>query len=164
MIILRQKNYSLRGTRMLAGFNNKILRKSPMISKRNAIKTQDKALTVVANGINKLEKGKNLLNEVALNPGSITNKAVEETFRHPIIMGTNIAGKATMITDPTGIGLIPLGTIGTAGEAALRKYSPRYVKVTDKLANKYHGSKLSRGVEKGINVTAGALMNTARSL
>lgn len=50
MIILRQKEYSLRGTRIIAGINNKLLRKPLIKSKRDAIKVQDKALGVVAKG------------------------------------------------------------------------------------------------------------------
>lgn len=162
MIILRQKDYSLKGTRLLAGFNKKVLRKAPMKAKRDAIKTQDKSLMIVAKGANKIDQGKRILNEAALNPGQAVSRVTEETLRHPITMGTNIVGKTTMVTDPTGLGLVPLGTIGTAGEVALRKYSPRYAKLTDKAAKKYHGSRVSRGTEKVVNAATGAILNAAR--
>lgn len=140
MIILRQSNYSLRGTRILAGINKNVLRKSPMQAKRSAIKTQNKALGAAAKTLNTLETA-------AVNPGLVVNQATEATLRHPITVGSNVVGKVTMVTNPTTLGLIPMGTIGTAAEAGLRKWSPRYARTTNKLANKYHGSKLSKGVE-----------------
>lgn len=114
--------------------------------------------------MNKIEKGKKALNEAALNPGGSFNKFTEEAIRHPITVGTNVVGKVTMVTDPTGTGLIPLGSIGTAAEGALRKYSLKYSKATDKMANKYRRSGLSRKVEKGVNALSGAIINTANSL
>lgn len=144
MIILRQKNYSNRYTRALAGINKNVLRKSPMQAKRSAVKTQNKALETKAKLIQTAETA-------AMNPGLLANQAVEATLRHPITVGSNVVGKVTMVTNPTTLGLIPMGTIGTAAEAGLRKWSPRYARVTDKLANKYHGSALSRGVSNFTN-------------
>ena len=143
MIILRQKNYSNRYTRALAGINKNVLRKSPMQAKRSAIKTQNKALETKAKLIQTTETA-------AMNPGLLANQAVEATLRHPITVGSNVVGKVTMVTNPTTLGLIPMGTIGTA-EAGLRKWSPRYARVTDKLADKYRGSKLSKGVSNFTN-------------
>ena len=164
MIILRQKEYSLQGTRFLAGVNKTVLRKSPMKAKRAAIKTQDKVLGVAAKGLNNIENSKRVLNEISLNPGQVTNKITESTLRHPISVGSNVVGKVTIVTNPTTLGLIPIGTIGTAGEIALRKYSPRYVRATDNLARRYQGSRLSKGVETGVNVASGTLLNLARTL
>ena len=54
-MIIKRKLYSLAGTRILAGFNKKVLRKAPMAAKRSAIKTQNKVLSGVARGLNKVE-------------------------------------------------------------------------------------------------------------
>ena len=51
-MIIKRKLYSLAGTRILAGFNKKVLRKAPMAAKRSAIKTQNKVLSGVARGLN----------------------------------------------------------------------------------------------------------------
>ena len=59
MIILRQKNYSNRYTRALAGINKNVLRKSPMQAKRSAIKTQNKALETKAKLVQTAETASN---------------------------------------------------------------------------------------------------------
>ena len=141
MIIYRkQKEYSTKLGRTLVGINKKVLRKSDMAAKRAAVATEGK-----------LNNTKKLIQEAAINPGSVVNKGVEETVRHPISATSQIAGKATMVVDPTGVGLAPIGAIGTAGEVALRKYSPKYARTTNKLADKYHNSKLSKHVEGAVN-------------
>ena len=159
MIIRRkQKEYSLAMTRGLERIN-RVLGKSPMQSKRAAIKQQDKILIPVAKGLGKIKSTKAGLESAALNPGGAINRGTESLLRHPITVTSQVAGKVTMVTNPTSIGLIPIGAIGTGGEMALRKYVPRYAKATDKLGNAYHGSKLSKNVETGSNAIIGSLKN-----
>ena len=150
-MLLKRKNYSLKGTRLVAGINQKVLRKSPMAAKRSAIKTQNKALMTVAKGMNKVESSKRAINMAALNPGQAVNKATEATLSHPITVASNVVGKAQMVTAPTTWGLVPTGTIGTAAEAGLRKWSPKYARITDKMAQKYRGSRVSEVVGNGTN-------------
>lgn len=150
-MIIKRKLYSLAGTRFLAGFNKKVLRKAPMAAKRSAVKTQNKVIGATAKGLNKVEGAKTAITQAAANPGGAVSKLTEETLRHPITASTNVIGKATMVVDPTGIGLVPLGTIGTAGETVLRKYSPRYARVTDRLANGFKNSRGSQYIEGGVN-------------
>lgn len=151
MIILRRKEFSTALSRGLAKFNKTILRKTPMEAKRSAIKGERKILTPIARGMNKIQHLNNSLQSTALNPGAAINRGVEITLRHPISTTTQIVGKATMAVDPTGIGLVPIGAVGTAGEVALRKYSPKYARITDRLGNKYRNSKNTKYIEGGIN-------------
>lgn len=146
-------------TRGFVGMN-KVFGKSPMQAKRAAIKQQDKILTPVARAAGGIKKTKAALNSIALNPGAATNQGIEAMARHPISVGTQIAGKATMIVDPTGTGLIPLGAIGTGGEVALRKYAPRYARATDRLGDKFHNAtKARRIIEGGVNTVVGTARN-----
>lgn len=140
------------GSRLLAGLQ-KGLGRNGMKAKRAAIKVQNKTLPVVAKTVNKLEGTKRGLEMAALNPGAATSKAIGETIRHPVTMASQVAGKATMVIDPTGTGLVPLGAIGTAAEVGLRKAVPRYARATDRLAGKYEKSKASQiitGIGNGV--------------
>lgn len=128
---------------------NRVLGKSPMKAKRAAIKQQDKVLGEAAKVMTGIEKTKKGLDSFALNPGLSVNQGIETAAKYPISVTSNIVGKATMVTNPTGIGLIPLGTIGTAGEIALRKHSPKYARITDRLAGKYHNAKKVKKVVGG---------------
>ena len=158
-MIIKRKLYSLAMTRGLARVN-RVLGKSPMQAKRAAIRQQDKILTPVAKAAGGIKKTKAAMNSIALNPGAATNQGIEAMARHPISVGTQIAGKATMVVDPTGMGLIPLGAIGTGGEVALRKYAPRYARVTDRLGDKFHNStKTRRAIEGGVNTIVGTARN-----
>lgn len=151
MIILRQKNYSSGAARALAKLG-KLTGKSSIKSKRDAIKlTNITGKDIISGGLNKLEKGRNTLENIAYNPGRAANRVIEESARRPVLVASNAVGKATMITNPTGVGLLPIGTVGTAAEVGLRKKFPKYVKFTDKLANSYKNSKASNTVENGVN-------------
>lgn len=158
MIKFRQKQFSLPMTRGLVRVN-RMLGKSPMQSKRAAIKQQNKIITPVAKGLGKIKSTKAGLESAAINPGGAINRGTESLLRHPITVTSQVAGKVTMVTNPTSIGLIPIGAIGTGGEMALRKYVPRYARATDKLGNAYHGSRLSKNVEAGSNAIIGSLKN-----
>ena len=159
MIIRRkQKEYSLRMTRGLVGIN-RVLGKSPMQANRAAIRQQDKILTPVAKGAAKVQKVNNAIKSAAMNPGGAVSRGTEELLRHPISVTSQVAGKATMAVDPTGIGLVPIGAIGTGGEMALRKYVPKYARATDNLGNKYHNSRAPRIIESGTNAVIGSLKN-----
>lgn len=138
---------------------NRILGKSPIEAKRTAINQQNKVIGTIAVGANKAKKVKEGLNAAALNPGGSVNKGTEALLRHPISTTSQIAGKITMATNPTGIGLIPIGAIGTGGEMALRKYVPRYARTTNRIGDAYAKSGLSRGVESGVNIVTEGLKN-----
>lgn len=84
MIIKRNKEFSLKGTRMLAGFNKKILRKAPYQAKRSAIKTQNKVIGGVA-------KIKTSLEEAAMNPGGATRKITKTVIEKPLTTATVMA-------------------------------------------------------------------------
>ena len=158
MKVLRQKLYSLPMTRDLYRIN-RILGKSPIKAKRAAINQQNKVIGTIAVGANKAKKVKEGLNAAALNPGGAVNKGTEALLRYPISTTSQITGNITMVTNPTGIGLIPIGTIGTGGEMALRKYVPRYARATNRIGDAYAKSGLSRGVESGVNVVTEGLKN-----
>ena len=159
MIIIRKdiKHFSTALARGIAGFNKTILRKSPIKAKRLAIDKENKILTPIAKGLNKINRIKTGLKETALNPGKAVNRGIETTLEHPISATSQIAGKATMVIDPTGVGLVPLGAVGTAGEIALRKYSPKYSKITTNLSNKYRSGRGSKYVENGVNTIVNSL-------
>lgn len=159
MIILRQAEYSLSMTRKLVGVN-RILGKSPMKAKRKALKQEKKILGGAAKVVNKVQKTKQGLEEIALNPGKAVARGTEAIIRHPISATSQVAGKATMVIDPTGIGLAPIGAVGTGGELALRKYVPKYAKATDKLGDKFVKSKAPKYIEEGSN----AILRTIRSV
>lgn len=94
-MIIKRKLYSLTGTRVLAGFNKKVLRKTPMAAKRSAIKTQNKVLEATARGLNKIEGVKMAANQAAINPGRVVNtKVIQPSIEAPI---TSVAMKTVPI-------------------------------------------------------------------
>lgn len=160
-MIIKRKLYSLAGTRMLAGFNKKILRKPSMAAKRSAVKTQNKVIGAASKGLNKIEGAKTAINQAAINPGGAVSKGVEFAAANPISAVTGVAGKVTMVTNPTGLGLVPIGNIGLAGEVALKKASPKYSRLTKRIAQGYRNSAAPKYVEGGTNGIINSLKSVA---
>lgn len=152
MIILRRKTYSLGATRFVAGLRKPFM--PSMKAKRGAIELQNKAL-------GKMAQTKTALENAALNPGGMVDNFVEAGIKNPIATGSQVAGKALMVAPvPTVLKAAPIGAGGTAAEVALKKWSPSYKNITEKLANKYHGqTKFRNGIQKAVNgvVKAGKL-------
>lgn len=86
----------------------------------------------------------------AINPGVVANKAVETTVRNPIMVTGYATSGTLMATNPMFAGA-PIGSTATAAEVALKASSPKYAKLTKKLADKYRDGKLSKAVEAGID-------------
>ena len=159
-MIIKRKLYSLAGTRFLAGFNKKVLRKSPMAAKRSAVKTQNKVLTGIAKGLNKAGNIKTAINQAALNPGAAVNRGIETTLRNPIATSGQVASIALPAVNPA-LAAVPIGTPSIATEAFLKKKVPAYSKFTNKLANRYNKSeKTKKIIETGTN----ELINTFKSI
>ena len=59
---------------------------------------------------------------------------------------TGVVGKVTMVTDPTGTGLIPWGNMGLAAEQAAKKWAP-YKRMTDASGRVYQRT-VSRAVRR----------------
>lgn len=152
MIIYRQqRDFSIPATRAIAGVKRAIGGKSKVRAAREAINVQNKALPVVAKLTGKIKSGKSIANLAATNPGQAVSMGTGKLIQNPVAVTSNIAGNTATVLDPLGVGLIPIGAIGTAGEVALKKKLPRYAKVTDRLAGKYNKSKFSKLVEGGVN-------------
>lgn len=146
MIILRQKNYSLPLTRRLAGFNRAVLRKSPMQAKRSAIKTQNKVLGAVANGLNEA-------NKAAINPGQAARRVGQFVAEKPIAAAGVTAGYT--------VAPIPGTTAASVGlDTAARKYVPAYGKIT-KRAGEAYGKYLAKPIESVTNVGVSLAKNIA---
>lgn len=159
-MIIKRKLYSLTGTRVLAGFNKKVLRKTPMAAKRSAIKTQNKVLEATARGLNKIEGVKMAANQAAINPGAAVNRGVETLARNPIATTGQAASVVLPVVNPT-LAVVPVGTPSIAAEAFMKKKVPAYSKVTNRLADKYKGANKVRGVvETGTN----GIINTLKSM
>lgn len=159
-MIIKRKLYSLAGTRLLAGFNKKVLRKSPMAAKRSAVKTQNKVLTGISKGLNKVENVKTAVNQAALNPGAAVNRGIETTLRNPIATSGQVASIALPAVNPA-LAAVPVGTPSIATEAFLKKKVPAYSKFTNRLADRYNKSdKFKRVVETGTN----ELISTLKSI
>lgn len=150
-MIIKRKLFSLSGTRFLAGFNKKVLRKSPMAAKRSAVNTQNRVLTGIARGMNKIEGAKTAVNQAAINPGAAVNRGVETLARNPIATTGQAASVVLPVVNPT-LAVVPVGTPSIAAEAFMKKKVPAYSKVTNRLADKYKRANKVRGVvETGTN-------------
>lgn len=106
---------------------------------RRAITTENKILSGVAQAKSGVEKA-------MLQPGNAINAGVETVARNPVTTVTGVAGKVTMVTDPMGAGLIPLGNIGLAAEQVAKRKLPVYARVTEKLGNSYHNSAVAKKI------------------
>lgn len=155
-MIIKRKLYSLAGTRFLAGFNKKVLRKSPMAAKRSAVKTQNKVLTGVARGLNKVENVKTAVNQAAINPGRVVNtKVIQPSIEAPL---TSVAMKAVPIPGSSAL----VGVIGKPEKAMWKKLG-----VGEKMSrasNRYVNSKGGLAVENTINSTVNSLKNTLSAI
>ena len=155
-MIIKRKLYSLTGTRFLAGFNKKVLRKSPMAAKRSAVKTQNKVLTGVARGLNKVENVKTAVNQAAINPGRVVNtKVIQPSIEAPL---TSVAMKAVPIPGSSAL----VGVIGKPEKAMWKKLG-----VGEKMSrasNRYVNSKGGLAVENTINGAVNSLKNTLSAI
>lgn len=176
MIILRQKEYSSVGQKVIYGItrvkepinrtssnlSNKLYRAIvPNNSKKareldfylahpkekpsryqlmkNSINSKNNIKRNIGNTLNKAEKA-------YLTPGEVINSGVEVFVKNPVSVASQAAGKITMVTDPTGLGVVPIGAGGTALEQVIKKSVPKYRKLTEKAGEKYKNSKLSRNI------------------
>lgn len=150
-MIIKRKLYSLAGTRILAGFNKKVLRKAPMAAKRSAIKTQNKVLSGVARGLNKIEGVKMATNQAAINPGRVVNtKVIQPSIEAPI---TSVAMKTVPIPGTSAL----VSVVGKPEKTMWKK-----IGVGDKMskaASKYVDSKGGRVVEDVVNSSTNYLKN-----
>ena len=142
MIILRQKDYSLKMTRRLA-ILNRASGKSPMQAKRAAIRQQNKILTPLARGMGKMQKMKNALNSVAMNPGAAVNsKIIQPSIESPV---TAVALKAVPVPGSSAL----VNVVGRPERKMWKK-----VGLGDKMhrvAERYGNTKTARYVEGGVN-------------
>lgn len=150
-MIIKRKLYSLTGTRVLAGFNKKVLRKTPMAAKRSAIKTQNKVLEATARGLNKIEGVKMAANQAAINPGRVINtKVIQPSIEAPI---TSVAMKTVPIPGTSTL----VSVIGKPEKTMWKK-----IGVGDKMskaASKYVDSKGGRVVEDIVNSSTNYFKN-----
>ena len=157
MIILRkQKEYSTALARGLAGFNRKVLRKTPMQAKRAAIRGEKKILTPIAKPVLKaskaIEKGNVAINQAITNPGKVVNtKVIQPSIEAPI---TSVAMKAVPVPGTSAL----VSVVGKPEKAMWKK-----VGIGDRMskaAEKYAESKGGKYVEGAINgvVRSGRIM------
>lgn len=133
MIIYRkQKEYSTRLGRTLAGINKTILKKPNIASKRSAVLAEKK-----------INKVKDSINNVVLNPGETVNRyIVKPSIETPI---TATALNAVPIPGTSGL----VGYIGKPEKAFYKK-----IGVDKKLKNaadKYMNTKASKYIEGVVN-------------
>ena len=113
----------------------------PRSSARRAVASEHNILSGIA-------QAKSGVENAMLQPGQAINAGVEATIRNPVTVTTGVAGKVTMLTDPLGAGKWPIGGAGLVAEQGMKKAIPAYARVTEKLGNAYHNSKVARATSK----------------
>lgn len=159
MIIIRQKQYSLKATRVLAGFNKTVRRMSPYQAKRAALNTEKKAFQKIA-------KTKSSIENSYLDPGAAADRFTKKAVESPIAVGSNVAGKALMVAPvPVAVKAAPIGAGGIAAEAILKRKVPVYKNITKKLGDAYERSAgLRSGIRTVTNAGANSLKNIAATV
>lgn len=113
----------------------------PRSAARRAVASEHNILSGIA-------QAKTGVENAMLQPGQAINAGVEATIRNPVTVTTGVAGKVTMLTDPLGAGKWPIGGAGLVAEQGMKKAIPAYARVTEKLGNAYHNSKVARVTSK----------------
>lgn len=85
------------------------------------------------------------------NPGKAVVKGTETFVENPITTTGFVLGKFQLASPKPEIVAFPTFAVSAASEKGIKEIFPGYNKATSWLKNKFHGSKLSNGMEKGVN-------------
>lgn len=104
--------------------------------------------------VSSTKKTKRLIEKSIMDPGKMAVRATEEGIRRPIFSTGFVLGKAQLTSPNPVVQAFPTTAVAGGLEAGARQVLPIYDRLTTAGANKFHGSKLSNLMERGINLGA----------